>query len=116
MEKTFHLDQKEGLFLSKINEERQTALAVVGALSLDMEQARKTLDSVAERQRAFIRHALVTRGVDSYENARAQNGALIVSLADPQAAAAQQPTTAVALPNGLPQPVPITHNHADAKE
>jgi len=65
-----------------MDQERTQALAIVGALSLDMEQARKNLDSTAERQRAFIRQALNNRGVDRYENARASNGTLIVSVPD----------------------------------
>ena len=82
MEKTYHLDQKEGSFLSQLEQERVQALAAVGALSLDMEQARKQLDSVADRHRSFIRQTLVSRGVERYDNARAVNGALIVTLPD----------------------------------
>jgi hypothetical protein len=66
--------------LGQLDQERTQALAVVGALSLDMEQARKNLDTAAERQRTFIRQALVNRGIDRYENARAQNGCLLVTL------------------------------------
>jgi hypothetical protein len=83
MEKVIHLEQKEAGLLQQHDQERKEALAVVGALSLDMEQARKTLETVADRQRTFIRHALMTRGVDTYENARAHNGAIIVTIADP---------------------------------
>jgi hypothetical protein len=82
MEKTFTLDQKETAMLAQVDQERTQALAMVGALSLDMEQARKNLDTAAERQRSFIRQALSTRGVDRYENARAANGALIVTMPD----------------------------------
>lgn len=82
MEKVYHLDQKETAMLAQVDQERTNALAMVGALSLDMEQARKTLDSAAERQRSFIRQALSSRGVERYDNARAQNGALIVTTAE----------------------------------
>jgi hypothetical protein len=82
MEKTYHLDQLEQTMLTQIDQERTQALAMVGALSLDMEQARKNLDTAAERQRAFIRQALGTRGVDGYTNATARNGALVVTLPD----------------------------------
>jgi hypothetical protein len=82
MEKTIALDQKEQTMLAAVDQERTQALAMVGALSLDMEQARKNLDTAAERQRSFIRQALVSRGIERYENARAQNGALIVSMPD----------------------------------
>jgi hypothetical protein len=82
MEKTITLDPKEQAMLAQVDQERTQALAMVGALSLDMEQARKNLDTVAERQRSFIRQALTSRGVERYENARAQNGALIVTMPD----------------------------------
>ena len=82
MEKSFPLDQKEALQLTQLDQERTQALAMVGALSLDMEQARKNLETTAERQRSFVRHALITRGIDRYENARTQNGAIIVTLPD----------------------------------
>jgi hypothetical protein len=82
MEKVFQLEQKEAALLGQLDQERTQTLAVVGALSLDMEQARKNLEAAAERQRAFIRQALLNRGVDRYENARAQNGSLIVTLPD----------------------------------
>jgi len=83
MEKTYHLDQTEQAMLTAVDQERTNALAMVGALSLDMEAARKNLDTAAERQRSFIRQALATRGVERYENAKAQNGALIVTMPDP---------------------------------
>ena len=80
MEKTFELDQKEAGYLAQVDQERTQALAMVGALSLDMEAARKNLDTAAERQRSFIRQALSTRGVERYENARAANGSIIVTM------------------------------------
>lgn len=80
MEKTFQLDQKESGLLAQLDQERTQALAAVGALSLDMEQARKNLDSAAERQRGFIRQCLSTRGVEQFQNARLNNGALVVTM------------------------------------
>jgi hypothetical protein len=86
MEKTFQLDQKEQSMLAQVEQERTQALAAVGALSLDMEQARKNLDTAAERQRTFIRQILSNRGVERFENAGIRNGALVVSMPDPAAA------------------------------
>jgi hypothetical protein len=91
MEKTYQLDQREAGLFQAADQERTQALAVVGALSLDMEQARKNLDTAAERQRMLIRQALSTRGVERYDNARAQNGALIVSLPDMPTASEAEP-------------------------
>lgn len=83
MEKTFNLDQKEAGLIAQLDQDRMQALAQVGALSLDMEQARKNLEATAERQRAFIRQAMLTRGVERFDNARVQNGALIVTISEP---------------------------------
>jgi hypothetical protein len=98
MEKTYNLDQKENAMLMQIDQERTQALAAVGALSLDMEQARKNLDNAAERQRSFIRQALSTRGVEQFQNARAQNGALIVTLPEPMPQLNLPPAPASPLP------------------
>ena len=98
MEKVFQLEQKEAALLGQLDQERTQTLAVVGALSLDMEQAKKNLDAAAERQRAFIRQALSNRGVERYENARAANGSLIVTLPDaPPEFTAPAPRTAAGL-------------------
>ncbi|HEY6272612.1 MAG TPA: hypothetical protein VIX19_11550 [Terriglobales bacterium] len=83
MEKSYQLEQREVANLSQLEQERTQALAMIGALSLDMEQAKKNLDSSAERQKAFVRQALANRGIDKYENARTQQGTLFVSLSDP---------------------------------
>ena len=82
MEKTYQLDQRESAMLQSLDQERTQALAAVGALSLDMETARKNLDAAAEKQRAFLRQVVMTRGIDRYENARMQNGSLVVALPD----------------------------------
>ncbi len=82
MEKTFTLDQRELAMLQTVDQERTQALAMVGALSLDMEQARKNLDAAAERQRSFIKQVLANRGVDAYESARAQNGMVVAVVPD----------------------------------
>ena len=86
MEKSYQLDQRVAALLGQMDQERTQALAAVGALSLDMEQARKNLDVVAERQRSFLRQALSQRGIDRYENARVANGSLVVSTPDAPAA------------------------------
>lgn len=82
MEKTFSLDQKEAATLAQVDQERTQALAAVGALSLDMETARKNLELAADRQRSFVRQVLSNRGVERFDNARVQNGAVVVTLPD----------------------------------
>jgi len=82
MERTFQIDQREAQQLQQMDQERMQALAAIGALSLDMEAARKNLDAVAERQRAFVRQACDKRGLDKYDGARMQNGTLFVTVPD----------------------------------
>ena len=82
MERTFQIDQREAQQLQQMDQERVQALAAIGALSLDMEAARKNLDAVAERQRAFVRQACDKRGLDKYDGARMQSGTLYVTVPD----------------------------------
>lgn len=99
MEKTYQMDQKEAMLFAQVEQERTQALAMVGALSLDMEQARKNLDTAAERQRSFIRQALAGRGVERFDNARAQNGVIVVSIPELM----------------VPMPVPVTTDKPDER-
>ena len=80
MEKAISLDQREIMGLSQIEQERTQALAAVGALSLDMENARKNLDSILGRQKNFIMMVLSNRGIDRYESARLIGREIIVNL------------------------------------
>jgi hypothetical protein len=82
MEKTFALEPREAAMFGQLDQQRTQALAAVGALSLDMEAARKNLEAVADRQRALLQHAVVARGIERFENARMQNGALLVTVPD----------------------------------
>jgi hypothetical protein len=82
MEKTFQLDQRETAMQQQLDQERTQALAAIGALSLDMRTAEKNLDAAAERQRSFLRQAVMNRGLERYDSARAANGTLIVTIAD----------------------------------
>jgi hypothetical protein len=100
VEKTYALEQKEAQQLGQLDQERTQALAVVGALSLDMETARKNLEAIAERQRSYLRMALDKRGVERFDNARIQNGEIIVNVPD-QAA---------------PEAIPMKANGSPARE
>jgi hypothetical protein len=103
MEKSFQLDQRENALLGQVEQARTQALAAIGALSLDMETAKKNLDMVAEQQRYHIRQALLTRNIERYENARVQNGSLIVLMpeSDPPAMSNLEGMKIVDRPNGM---------------
>jgi len=77
MEKVFQLEQREIMQAQQLDQERTQALAMYGALSMDIERARKMVENVVEKQNAFVRAALMARAVDRYENARLQGTALI---------------------------------------
>ena len=81
--RTFQFDPRESAMLQKPSTpERTQALAAIGALSLDMRRRARISTPAAEKQRAFLRQAVMTRGKERYEAARANNGALIVSVPD----------------------------------
>ena len=92
MEKTFQLDQKELAVLQQADQERTMALAQVGALSLDMETARKNLDAAQERQKFHIRQAVTARGIERFAAARQQDSTLIVAIMEEPPAAAGKPS------------------------
>ena len=80
MEKSFPLERNETAQLTQLDQARTQALAMIGALKMDLKKAKRQWESTQEQQRAFIRQALLSRGVDRYENARATPDALIVTL------------------------------------
>jgi hypothetical protein len=86
MEKSFPLQQHEQQMLQAITQERTNALAAFGALTLDMEAARKTLEAVQEKQNSFLRSAVLGRGIERCENVRASNGAIHCTVPDEQPA------------------------------
>ena len=82
MEKTIQLDPREMQQATGIEEQRMRALAQIGALSLDMEQARKNHEVANERQREFIRQVLESRGIEQFDSARAVPNGILVSIPD----------------------------------
>ena len=86
MEKQFQLDPREQQQMAQIEQGRTQALASIGALSLDMETAKRALDVAQERHRSFLQGAVAARGIEQFENARTVNGSLVVILPDEPAA------------------------------
>jgi hypothetical protein len=73
MEKTIDLNMQEQQLLGTFENERQQALAMYGALTMDRKTAKKNLEAALEKQRAFLRSTLITKGYGQYENARLVN-------------------------------------------
>jgi hypothetical protein len=82
MEKAFQLEPRETQAFALLERERKDALAEIGGLSLQMEAARKTLDTVMARQEAYLRNMLTNRGVDRYDGVQLANNHMIVRLPD----------------------------------
>jgi len=80
MEKSVELSFQEQQLLSGFEQERQSALAMYGALALDMETAKKNLESSLEKQRAFLRSTLIAKGYDRYDNARLINNNTAIAI------------------------------------
>ena len=82
MEKTIRWDQTESVQMTGIDNERTKILAQIGSLMMDLEQARKMLDSLNERHKVAIQQALTNHGVNQFESARPINGGVILQLSD----------------------------------
>ena len=82
MEKTIKWEHSEAMTMQAIEQERLQALAQVGALMLDLETAKKNLDTANEKQKSAVRQILASRGIERVESARPIQGGLVVSIPD----------------------------------
>lgn len=80
MEKTIKWETAENTQIQAIEQEKMQVLAQIGALMMDLEAAKKNLDSINERHRSTIRQALNGRGVGQFESARPFPGGVILSV------------------------------------
>jgi hypothetical protein len=82
MEKTISLEQREQQEFAALEMERKDVLAQVGALMLDLEQAKVMLGAVQEKHRGFIQTTLRNRGVTNYSRAQMVGGSILCSMPD----------------------------------
>ena len=82
MEKSFQLEPREMQNLQALETERKEVLAQIGALSLDMEAAKKKLAGSMEAQKHFLRNALSNRGLDNFQTAKLVGNEIIVTLSE----------------------------------
>jgi hypothetical protein len=104
MEKAFSLDQKEAQAYGEMESEQTKTLAQIGMLSLDMEAAKKRLETVQEQQRSFVRSALMHRDVRNFMQARVGGGNIYCVLPD------TPPTKPAPTPKPTPKPTPTKVN------
>jgi len=91
MQKAFSLQQNEINQAQALEEERKNVLAQIGALTIDMENARAALPIVEQKRRQFLGALVQQYGVTDYRGARLENGNLICDLPDAPVPAAIPP-------------------------
>jgi hypothetical protein len=82
MQKAFSLQPNEVNQAQQIEEERKNVLAQIGALTLDMEQARAQLPVVEQRRRQYLQTLVQQYGVTEFRTARIEGNNLICDVAD----------------------------------
>lgn len=82
MEKTIKWEPTEAPVMQQLEFERMQTLAQIGALMMDLDNAKKNLESINERQKVAIRQALNARGIDRFDSARPTPGGLTLQIPD----------------------------------
>lgn len=82
MEKTIKWEPTEATQMQTIEGERTQILAQIGALMMDLENAKKSLDNVNGRHKVAIQQALQSRGINQFETARPIQGGVILQMSD----------------------------------
>lgn len=82
MEKTIKWEAAEAPVMQQLEFERMQVLAQIGALMMDLDNAKKNLEAVNERQKTAIRSALQSRGIERFDSARPMAGGLVLQVPD----------------------------------
>ena len=85
MEKTIKWEHSEAIQMQQIEQERVAVLAQIGALMMDLENAKKALESINDRNKSTIKQILNNRGMDQVESVRPIPGGLLVTVPDRKA-------------------------------
>lgn len=80
MEKTIKWDQNEIPVMQSIDNERTQCLAQIGALMMELENAKKNLDTINGRQRSAVQQAISSRGIMQFESARPILGGVVLQV------------------------------------
>lgn len=80
MEKTIRWENSEEVQMRMIENDRTQILAQIGALMMDLETAKKALDTVNARHKSAIQQALNSHGIGHFESARPIQGGVIISV------------------------------------
>ena len=82
MEKTIKWDASEDMQMRTIENDRTQVLARIGALMMDLDTAKKDLETVNGRQRSVIQQSLQSKGITQFESARPIPGGLVLQIPD----------------------------------
>lgn len=82
MEKTITFDRQEMMQMAQIEQERLQIMAQIGALMMDLENAKKQLENINERNKSHVRQILIQHGVDKVESVRPIKGGLVATVPD----------------------------------
>jgi hypothetical protein len=99
MQETFPLEDHEVALAAECEKDRTQALSIIGALMLDLEQAKKNLEVAAERQRSFVRAFLAERHIFQFDRAQVE-GSNLHAVFSTGPTFAQQQAAVVLKPNG----------------
>lgn len=80
MEKIIKWEQNESMHMSQIENERTQVLAQIGALMMDLETAKKALDTINSKHKSAIQQALNSRGIMQFESARPIQGGVVLNV------------------------------------
>lgn len=80
MDKLITFTSNEVAQARTIEEERTQALAQIGALYMDLDAAKKGLDTCNDRRTTFFRQVLANSGIHQFESARATKDGIVVTI------------------------------------
>lgn len=80
MEKTIKWDATEDAQMKVIENDRTQVMARIGALMMELEEVKKTLEAVNGRQRAAVQQVLQNRGITTFESARPIQGGIVLTI------------------------------------
>lgn len=82
MEKTIKWESNEAFQMQQVEQQKTQVLAQIGALMMDLENAKKNLESVNEKHKSAIQQALIMRGISQFNSARPVPGGIILDVVD----------------------------------
>lgn len=80
MEKTIKWESSEDMQLKVIENEKTQVLAKIGVLMMDLDNAKRDLESINGRQKAIFQQAIQNKGITQFESARPIPGGIVLQI------------------------------------